>query len=104
MFTFGDTIVRSIVLSTAYNVLREGSSLGKPPRLLDRLRQTLRTKHYAYSTEQAYAHWVRRYILFHEKRVQKRCHSWQEPFLVHRPTRGSFRGDSNMGMVSRPRY
>lgn len=40
----------------------------KPRRLLDQLRDHLRTKHYAYRAEQAYVDWVRRYILFHQKR------------------------------------
>lgn len=37
-------------------------------RLLDQLRQVIRKKHYAYSTEEAYASWAKRYILFHNKR------------------------------------
>lgn len=39
-----------------------------PPRLLDRVRQALRRKHYALRTEEAYVAWIRRYILFHNKR------------------------------------
>lgn len=39
-----------------------------PPRLLDRLRQTLRTRHYSPRTEKAYVAWIRRFVLFHEKR------------------------------------
>jgi integrase-like protein len=38
-----------------------------PPRLLDRLRQTLRTRHYSPRTEKAYVAWIRRFVLFHEK-------------------------------------
>ena len=38
------------------------------PRLLDRLREALRVRHYSYRTEQAYAAWVRRYIVFHGMR------------------------------------
>jgi integron integrase len=38
------------------------------PRLLDQVRQKLRIKNYAYRTEQSYVHWIRRYILHHEKR------------------------------------
>jgi integrase len=38
------------------------------PRLLDRMRIILRTRHYSIRTEQAYVDWARRYILFHEKR------------------------------------
>ena len=40
----------------------------EPPRLLDRLRFALRAQHYAYRREQAYVHWVRRFILHHGKR------------------------------------
>lgn len=39
-----------------------------PPRLLDRLRHEVRVRHYSPRTEQAYAAWVRRFILFHDKR------------------------------------
>jgi len=38
------------------------------PKLLERLRTTIRTKNYSYRTEQTYVHWVRRFILFHNKR------------------------------------
>jgi integron integrase len=41
-----------------------------PPsrKLLDQLRDTLRVKHYALSTEKSYVDWARRFILFHGKR------------------------------------
>jgi integron integrase len=39
-----------------------------PPRLLDRVRSLLRTRHYSLRTERTYLEWIRRYILFHEKR------------------------------------
>jgi integron integrase len=39
-----------------------------PPRLLDRLRRTIRVRHYSIRTESAYVDWVRRFILFHDKR------------------------------------
>ena len=41
------------------------------PKLLDRVRETLRRKHYSYRTEQAYVHWIKRFILFHDKRHPK---------------------------------
>ena len=46
------------------------SEAGKP-RLLDQVRETIRTKHYSIRTEQIYVQWVRRYILFHNKRHPK---------------------------------
>ena len=38
------------------------------PKLLDRVRQTIRAKHYSRRTESAYVDWIRRYIVFHRKR------------------------------------
>ncbi len=35
------------------------------PKLLDRLREALRSRHYSRGTEQAYCHWVKRFIFFH---------------------------------------
>src|SRR5438105_8192013 len=43
----------------------------KKPRLLDRVRISLRTKHYSIRTEEAYVGWIRRFILFHGKRHPK---------------------------------
>ena len=40
----------------------------RKPRLLTQLREAIRYKHYSYRTEQAYVHWVRRFILFSGKR------------------------------------
>src|SRR5207253_7534724 len=47
--------------------LSEGSAGGKP-KLLDQVRQLLRLRHYSLRTEEAYVAWIRRYILFHNKR------------------------------------
>jgi site-specific recombinase XerD len=55
-----------------------------PKKLLDQVRDALRVKHYAYSTEESYLQWIRRYILFHNKRHPK---DMAEPevqaFLTH---------------------
>jgi hypothetical protein len=48
-----------------------GSAPGQPPKLLDRLRDAIRVRHYSLRTEEAYAAGVRRFILFHGKR-----HPW----------------------------
>lgn len=37
-------------------------------KLLDRVRETTRRKHYSIRTEKSYVAWIRRYILFHNKR------------------------------------
>jgi len=36
--------------------------------LLDQVRQAIRTRHYSDRTEEAYVGWVRRFVLFHDKR------------------------------------
>jgi len=38
------------------------------PRLLDRVREAIRARHYSLRTEEAYVGWIRRFILFHQKR------------------------------------
>ncbi|MBD2054572.1 integron integrase [Oculatella sp. FACHB-28] len=42
-----------------------------PKKLLDQVRDAIRLKHYAYRTEETYVQWIRRYILFHNKRHPK---------------------------------
>jgi integron integrase len=37
-------------------------------RLLDQVREAIRVRHYSYRTEQQYVAWIRRYILFHDRR------------------------------------
>jgi Phage integrase, N-terminal SAM-like domain/Phage integrase family len=50
-------------------VVRETSpSAPRPPRLLDRVREALRARHYSRRTEKASVAWIPRYILFHGKR------------------------------------
>jgi integron integrase len=40
----------------------------QPPKLLDRVRIAIRTRHYSLRTEEAYVGWIRRYIFFHNKK------------------------------------
>jgi integron integrase len=40
----------------------------RPPRLLDRVREACRIRHYSIRTETAYGDWIKRFILFHNKR------------------------------------
>jgi hypothetical protein len=35
------------------------------PKLLDQVRNAIRTRHYSYRTEEAYVVWIKRFILFH---------------------------------------
>ena len=56
----------------------------RPQKLLDRVREVIRLKHYSLHTEQAYVTWITRYIFFHDK-----CHPKDkgsadiEAFLTH---------------------
>lgn len=57
-----------------------------PPaqRLLDRVRERIRLKHYSYRTEQQYVGWIRRFILFHGKQHPRDLGAQQvESFLTH---------------------
>jgi len=38
------------------------------PRLLDRVRDEMRLRHYSLRTEKTYIEWIKRYIIFHNKR------------------------------------
>ena len=50
-------------------IVRESSPPPPPkPRLLDRVREAVRTRHYSRRTEKAYVHWIRRFLFFHDKR------------------------------------
>jgi integron integrase len=40
----------------------------QPPKLLDRVRIAIRTRHYSLRTEEAYVGWIKRFIFFHNKR------------------------------------
>ncbi|MGQ0652727.1 MAG: integron integrase [Betaproteobacteria bacterium] len=54
------------------------------PRLLDQVRERLRVKHYSLRTEEAYLHWIRRFIFFHGKRHPRELGGPQvEAFLSH---------------------
>ena len=41
---------------------------GPKTRLLDQFRQAIRSRHYSIKTEEAYWGWIRRFIIFYDKR------------------------------------
>jgi integron integrase len=54
------------------------------PRLLDLVRDRLRTRHYSYRTEQAYVFWIRRFVNFSGKRHPATLGGPEvEAFLTH---------------------
>ncbi len=55
-----------------------------PPRLLDQVRDVVRRRHYSIRTEQAYIHWIKRFIFFHGKRHPRQMGAREvEAFLTH---------------------
>jgi integron integrase len=44
------------------------SEILQDPQVLDRVRQAIRTRHYSHRTEKAYIGWIKRFILFHNRR------------------------------------
>jgi len=44
------------------------ASSAPKPKLLDQVREAIRTRHYSERTEKAYVHWIKRFIFFHNKR------------------------------------
>src|SRR5437660_2265550 len=54
------------------------------PKLLDQVRDVIRRKHFSVRTEQAYVDWIRRFILFHNKRhPQEMAEAEVTEFLTH---------------------
>lgn len=52
--------------------------------LLEVAREKMRTRHFAYRTEQIYLHWIRRYVNFHDRRHPRGLgHEGVEKFLSH---------------------
>jgi integron integrase len=54
------------------------------PKLLDRVREKIRAKHYSLRTEHAYVAWIRRFILFNDKKHPGEMSAPEvEQFLTH---------------------
>ena len=61
----------------------------RPRKLLDQVREVLRLKHYSYRTEESYVQWIRRHILFHNKKHPREMgHAEVEAFLTHLVVQG----------------
>ena len=56
----------------------------QPPKLLDQVAAKMRLLHYSKRTESAYVDWIKRYILFHNKRHPREMGAAEiEAFLTH---------------------
>ncbi len=59
----------------------------REPRLLDRVRAEIRLRHYSVRTGQAYVEWIRRFILFYDKRHPREMGGEEvSAFLTHLAT------------------
>ncbi len=52
----------------SHDVSNSAEVSSRGPKLMDRLHEALRSRHYSRRTEQTYCHWVKRYIFFHKVR------------------------------------
>lgn len=67
--------------------LRDTAGTTPAPRLLDQVRERLRVKHYAYSTEKTYLDWIKRFIRWHGMRHPRDMGAREvEAYLSHLAT------------------
>ena len=56
----------------------------RPKKLLDQVRDRIRLKHYSLRTEKSYVSWIKRFILYHDKRHPKEMREKDvEAFFTH---------------------
>lgn len=55
------------------------------PRLMDQVRTTIRLRGMSYRTEQTYADWIKRFILFHGKRHPREMGAEEIRSIFHIP-------------------
>lgn len=71
------------------NANKYTSDTKSKPKLLDQVRERLRTLHYSIRTEEVYVDWARRFILFHGKRHPRELGAAEvEAFLSHLAVEG----------------
>ncbi len=70
-------------------------------KLLDQVSDVLRVKHYSYRTEQTYVDWIRRYILFHNKRHPRDMGEAEiQAFITHLATERNLSASSQNQALS----
>lgn len=75
------------MLATAPQIQTPAAAPHPAPRLMDRVRESLRLHRYALSTERTYCHWIKRFIYFHGKRHPSEMGAAEvEAFLTHLAT------------------
>lgn len=72
------------MLAIAPQIQTSTETPSQAPRLMDRVRESLRLHRYALSTERTYCHWIKRFIYFHNKRHPADMGAPEvEAFLTH---------------------
>ncbi|MBE9169548.1 phage integrase N-terminal SAM-like domain-containing protein [Pleurocapsales cyanobacterium LEGE 06147] len=75
------------IMPNKYNIKNFSGyhSVEKPPKkLLEQVSDVIRLKHYSYKTEKSYVNWIKRYIIFHDKRHPQEMGGREiEEFLTH---------------------
>ena len=73
----------------------------KPKKLLDEVRSFMRARHYSLRTEEAYTDWIRRYILFHDKKHPRQLGETEiTAFLTHLATERDVAGSTQNQALS----
>jgi integron integrase len=68
----------------SFTAIKQSRVNEQQPKLLDRLRETLRTRHYSHRTEQTYSQWIKRFVYFHKLRhPEEMAESEINAFLTH---------------------
>ena len=72
-----------------------------PPKLLDQVRAAVRYKHYSIRTEQAYVDWIRRFVIFHDRRHPREMGAAEvTAFLTHLATDGNVAAGTHQQALS----
>ncbi len=62
----------------------------RPKKLIEQVQDVIRLKHYSYKTEKSYVNWVKRYIIFHDKRHPQEMGGKEiKEFLTHLAVEGN---------------
>lgn len=59
--------------------------MNKKPKLLTQLRNEIRTLGYSWNTEKTYVHWVRDYVIFHNKTASFYARAGRGEYLPQSP-------------------